>query len=272
MNESSPSVDQLSTSFPIETLEEIIRNCQRNERRLHELERHARHERKKAERILREAYRERDKQISKPQRFFISLDDDKQKIDRNTSSIDNTHRVRFDITEKDKPRKKSSTKDDELDDLARRVEKLLSSLNTQRLEASMLEHDDNQPPLNQSVSLQESLELLRPEFISQSQQRAQRIHHLREERQYKSEVDPERSHSSSITPRPATMTYKEMKQASKKKYEQLPEYHDRLQQGLISEIRRRNYLRAKLFRIRLRQHVLLHGRTNIDASLKMIDI
>jgi hypothetical protein len=251
MNESSPSVDQLSTSFPIETLEEIIRNCQRNERRLHELERHARHERKKAERILREAYRERDKQISKPQQFFISIDDN---------------------TEKDKPRKKSSTKDDELDDLARRVEKLLSSLNTQRLEASMLEHDDNQPPLNQSVSLQQSLELLRPEFISQSQQRVQRVNHLREERQYKSEVDPERSHSSSITPRPVSMTYKEMKQASKKKYEQLPEYHDRLQQGLISEIRRRNYLRAKLFRIRLRQHVLLHGRTNIDASLKMIDI
>ena len=51
------NIDHLPTSLSIETLEEIVRNCQRNEQRLHELERHTRHERKKAEHLLRETYR-----------------------------------------------------------------------------------------------------------------------------------------------------------------------------------------------------------------------
>ena len=280
--------DQLSTSFSIEALEEIIHNCQRNERRLHELERHTRHERKKAERILRETYQEREKQLSislnkslqpKPQQFFVSLDDeDKQvkpssaKTDSKTT-IDNTQRVRFNLPEKDKPRKKPSNKDDELDDLARRCEQLLSRLNTQCLEASMLAHDNDNNQNDQSISLQQSLELLRPEFISHSRQRVQHINHLREERECKPSNDSNSitSRHVQIYPRPVSFSYKEMKQSSKKKYQQLPEYHDRLRQGLLSEIRQRNYLRAKIFRIRLRQHVLSHGRTNIDKSLTMID-
>jgi hypothetical protein len=297
--------DQLSTSFTVEALEEIIHNCQRNERRLHELERHTRHERKKAERLLRETYQEREKQSSislnnssqpKPQQFFVSLDDEDNQVYRQQnnkdkpssartdsktttkerqSTIDNTQRVRFNLPEKDNQKKKPSNKDDELDDLARRCEQLLSRLNTQCLEASMLAHDDdNKQNHSQSISLQQSLELLRPEFISHSRQRVQHINHLREERECKSETDHERSYSTrhaQTYPQPVSFSYKEMKQSSKKKYQQLPEYHDRLRQGLLSEIRRRNYLRAKIFRIRLRQHVLSHGRTNIDKSLTMID-
>jgi hypothetical protein len=62
-----------------------------------------------------------------------------------------------------------------------------------------------------------------------------------------------------------------MKQATKKKYEQLPEVKDRRLQHQMEDIRRRNVLRAKVFRTRLRQHVVRHGRTNIDESLTMIE-
>lgn len=65
--------------------------------------------------------------------------------------------------------------------------------------------------------------------------------------------------------------YKEMKRSTKKKYEQLPEVNERLQRELNNEMKRQNALRAKIFRHRLRQHVLLHGRTNIDESLTILD-
>jgi alstrom syndrome protein 1 len=154
------------------------------------------------------------------------------------------------------------------------------------------------------MSLQQSLELLRPEFISRSRQRARRVRLLREEREHNIEIDRERrqmllfscstccsnpknrtvsSASSSrqqisyVIPydRPNSsrvpLTYRQMKQATKKKYDQLPEVKDRRLQNQMDDIRRRNYLRAKVFRARLRQHVARHGRTNIDESLTMID-
>ena len=158
------------------------------------------------------------------------------------------------------------------------------------------------------MSLQESLELLRPEFISRSRQRARRVRLLREEREHNTEIERERERMllfscstccthpskrtiSSAPSRPTTtqrnisfivpyeqskqtrmpLSYRQMKQETKKKYEQLPEVKDRRLQNQMDEIRRRNVLRAKVFRTRLRQHVARHGRTNINESLTMID-
>lgn len=234
-----------------------------------------------------------------------------------------------------------SSKDEELADLARRCEDLLSRLHTQRSRAEMLENSTHQyeyyrrptPPSSSSyeshsnhqhhsprhrslsptplppappppMSLQESLELLRPEFISRSRQRARRVRLLREEREHNTEIEREREQmllfscstcSTNPSKRPVAsapparrnisflvpyepphssrlpLTYRQMKQQTKKKYEQLPEVKDRRLQNQMDEIRRRNVLRAKVFRTRLRQHVARHGRTNIDESLTMID-
>ena len=72
---SSPSSS--NNPLSIEALEEIVRNCQRNEQRLHDLERHTRHERKKAERLLRETNRVlHDQDQGKSREFFVPLDDD----------------------------------------------------------------------------------------------------------------------------------------------------------------------------------------------------
>jgi hypothetical protein len=261
MNKNRHNIDQLYPSLSVDTLEEIVRHCQRNERRLHELERHARHERKKAERLLRETYKqkqEHDKQMAiirnenlKPKQppieYFISFD----------NRQDKTHRVRFNIPEKDHDIQ-NTIKDDQLDDLERRCENLILRLNNQ----------SNDDPQESSPNLQQSLERFRPEFISHSRQRIQRINHLREEREHQ-QILPS---SYRLNSNEVQLTYEEMKQVSKKKYEQLPEVNNRFQQDLMNEMKQRNYLRAKLFQIRLRQHVLLHGgRTNIDESLTMID-
>jgi hypothetical protein len=163
------------------------------------------------------------------------------------------HRVRFNIPTE---RKTIVSQEEELADLSRRCEDLLLSLHTHQNETILSDDDLSlNPDTDQSITLQQALKIFRPEFISHSRERVQRINHLRDERNTHQEP----------------MTYKEMKQASKKKYEQLPEVTNRLQRDLMTEIRRRNYIRAKIFRVRLRQHVLLHGRTNIDESLTMID-
>jgi hypothetical protein len=153
------------------------------------------------------------------------------------------------------------------------------------------------------MSLQQALELLRPEFVSRSRQRVRRIRLLREEREHNTEIDRERQQMllfsctnccSNPTKRtvsaPASrrnisyivpydpsnssrvpLTFREIKRATKKKYDQLPEVNNRRRQNQMDEIRRRNILRAKVFRTRLRQHVIRHGQTNIDESLTMID-
>jgi hypothetical protein len=526
MNESArtarSNIDQSPTSLSIEALEEIVRNCQRNEERLHELERHTRHERKKAERLLHETHltiqdrdsrhtsilentttnddnshreNQKSRQRPKPKEFFVALDDDndentnhhrrptnnnnkslrqdkhllervekllagdgtttssdvmssqeRQKkviekpispveddldekslnidqkqfpleprqipsacsIEYDLSTVDrllsertpiSNHRLRSDshsnqekqtkqiidyneeqdiledkrdqqfyqrlnnyvqtgrFVSPDQERQTTTTddetyqyqsppktslhnRDDELADLTRRCDDLLTRLHTQRNRAEMLEnsthkydyyqrptppstssHESKQqnhhhhhhrhqslspspPPAAPTMSLQQALELLRPEFISRSRQRARRIRLLREEREHNSEIDRERremllfsctncctnpakrtaSASSSsrrnisyIVPyNPSDrsripLTYRQIKQATKKKYEQLPEVHDRRRQNQMDEIRRRNLFRAKVFRARLRQHVVRHGRTNIDESLTMVD-
>lgn len=528
------NTSQSPTSLSIEALEEIVRNCQRNEERLHELERHTRHERKKAERLLKETYRNLQEADSRqtsilenktnndhsymdnnrkvkqqtPRQFYVSLDDEndenetrqhhhhhhhhlnqsrssynanntsnneinnevvnqnkhllervekllagdgtatssdimssqeRQKkivekpaspiedeiydkslnidqkdisehhqlqsecsIECDLSAVDhllsertpiNNQRLKSNIHFKDEDQVKQindekqnssnqqsyeqyhnyltkdpspssrstktnndyypyktrpvsskfSNRDDELADLARRCEDLLSRLQSQRTRAALLENSTHRydyyrqysppnspvyepqehyelpqslsptparlspsPPLQgpPPMSLQQSLELLRPDFISRSRQRARRIRLLREQREHNAEMERdrrqmllfscttccsnpkiravsapnssrraisytvphERSNSSRIT-----ATYQEMKHATKKKYDQLPEVNDRRRQNQMDEIRRRNLLRAKLFRARLRQHVVRHGRTNIDESLSIID-
>jgi len=517
---------QSPTSLSIEALEEIVRNCQRNEERLYELERHTRHERKKAERLLRETYQTMDDRDSRStsivdnlttndnshaddhkskqhpsKEFFVSLDDDddddeknhenenhrrrqsnnnnkthsqdkhllkrvekllagdgtttssevmssqerqKKVVEKRTSPVEddlddkslnmnqknppksrqlpsscsiendlstvdrllseqtpiNNHRMKSNIhlnrdnqtkktidyndekrisakqndqqfydrlnnyvqtgrfvspeSEKQTTPKTTTTtddetyqyksrskprinnKDEELADLSRRCEDLLARLHTQRHHAEMLEnsthhYDYYRRPTPQSsssyeskhhshhhnrsispspppaapppMSLQEALELLRPEFISRSRQRARRIRLLREEREHNTEIARERRQmllfscsNSCANPTKRTvsapssrrnisyivpydqsdssrisLTYRQMKQATKKKYDQLPEVKDRRWQNQMDEIRRRNILRAKVFRARLRQHVVRHGRTNIDESLTMIE-
>ncbi|CAF1392905.1 unnamed protein product [Rotaria sordida] len=67
MNETIYNSNQLSTSLSIDTLQEIVRNYERNEQYIRELIHSTRHERKKAEHILHEIYQtlqECDKQIS----------------------------------------------------------------------------------------------------------------------------------------------------------------------------------------------------------------
>lgn len=228
------------------------------------------------------------------------------------------------------PVPKPNNKDDELSDLARRCEDLLSRLHAQRSRAEVLErsppahehyrrltpsptprsyesqshhHRSFSPTPPPPMTLQQALELLRPEFISRSRQRARRVRLLREEREHNTEIDRERQQMLLFScntcytkpskralsapparrnvafdipherPNPARLpvSYREMKQATKKKYQQLPEVNDRRRQAQMEEIRRRNILRAKVFRARLRQHVIRNGRTNIDESLTMID-
>ncbi|CAF0903421.1 unnamed protein product [Rotaria sordida] len=520
--QSARNIGQSPISFSIDALEEIVRNCQRNEERLHELERHTRHERKKAERLLRETYRTMqdgdsqntsnilenktnndhsyiDHQQSK--QFFVSLDNENEEnenhycqqsntnnnnnnnnnkgtvrqnkhllervekllagdgtttssdimssqerqkniiekptspteddleekslnidhiqklpdsrqlqsacsIEYDLSTVDhllpertpiNNHRIKSNVhfnqedqtkkindynnekkilsdkrdqqfyerynnyittnrsvssrpekqqTKPDdgtyqyesRPMSRINNKDEELTDLARRCEDLLTRLHSQRNRAVMLEnsthhydyhrrqtsprsstykskqHDHHHhhhqpvspsppPEAAPSMSLQQALELLRPEFISRSRQRVRRIRLLREERERNAEIDrerrqmllfsctnccsnpPKRAISAPSTRRNISYiapydrldssqipsTYYQMKKATKKKYDQLPEVTDRRRQHQMDEIRRRNLLRAKVFRARLRQHVVRHGRTNIDESLTMVD-
>lgn len=226
--------EQMMQSFPssIETLEEIIRNYQRNEQRLHELQRHVRHERKKAERLLHETYQREELSHKRrdPIEYFISFE-------KNQPS--KPHRVRFNLPERNL--------DEELSDLSHRCENLLSTLQFYRPRKAIF----SPLPNNESnVTLQEALEHSRPDFVSHSRQRVEHIYHPGEER---------------------SATRAEMNKSTKDKYEQLPEVNERLQKELFEEVKRRNYLRAKIFRHRLRQHVLLHGRTNIDESLTMMD-
>lgn len=222
-----------SSLASIETLEEIIRNYQRNEQRLHELQRHVKHERKKAERLLHESYQSHEHTYEKkePVEYFLSFENRKPS---------QSHRVRFDLPETDRARNTN----DELSDLSRRCENLLSTLHFYRprktIFSAVPHHDQN------DVTLQQALELSRPEFISHSRQRVEQIHQ-------------------------PLFNYAEMKRSTKDKYDQLPEVNDRLQRELFEEVKRRNYLRGKIFRHRLRQHVLLHGRTDIDESLTMMD-
>jgi hypothetical protein len=522
-NRTTRNTAQSPTSLSIEALEEIVRNCQRNEERLHELERHTRHERKKAERLLRETYRTMENRDSQnisivenntttdnshaneqkskqrpSKEFFVSIDDydadvndenekhshrqssssnnnnkihsqdkhllervekllagdgtttssdvmssqerQKKAVEKRTSPVEddldekslntnqkklpesrqlpsacsieydlsavdrllsertpvNTQRNKSDtqlnrenqtkqptddndekkiigdqrdrqfyerlnnyvqtgrffspepskqnttITDdethqsKSHPAPKIDNKDEELADLARRCEDLLARLHTQRHHAQMLENSTHHfdyyrrqtPPRSSSyeskyhhhryhrsispspspeapspMSLQQALELLRPEFISRSRQRARRIRLLREEREHNAEIDRERQRMllfsctnccanpikrtksapsqrrsiSYIVPYDQSdssripLSYRQMKEATKKKYDQLPEVKDRRFQNQMEEIRRRNVLRAKLFRTRLRQHVARHGRTDIDESLTMIE-
>ncbi|CAF1305648.1 unnamed protein product [Adineta steineri] len=259
MNERIHKTDQLQSSLSIETLQDIIRNYQRTEQRLQELERYTRHERKKAEHLLREKYRtnhEKPKQQQQSIEFFIPINNDnhsfkkinKKKIlkeQQKTSTIDTTHRVRFDIPENHNIPINSlneQNKNDDLDDLSRRCDDLLSRLKTDRNQRTILKNKDcnsylqksSSQPIDKSITLRQVLTFLRSS-------------------------DP-------------NILNEEINQVLKKKHEQPSTYNDELERSPISEIQRRNYLRTEILRIRLRQHHLLHSGTKIDDSLKMIDI
>ena len=232
----------MNRSSSIETLEKIVKNYQRNEQRLHDLQQYVRHERKKAERLLNEAT-QRPKQ---PVEYFLSFDNDQPKKSTH-------HRVRFTLPNDESKRKNY---DDELAELSQRCENLLSTLHFYRPRSALFSPLSNN---DSSLTLQEALHVSRPDFISHSQQRSEHIQHLREDRQYHR------------TRTPSPVHYIEMKRTTKEKYDQLPEVNERLQKDLSDENKRRNYLRAKLFQHRLQQHVLLQGRTNINESLTMLN-
>ncbi|CAF1054559.1 unnamed protein product [Adineta ricciae] len=135
MNRRIPNVDQLASSHRIETLQDIVRNCQRNEQRLLELERHTRHERKRAERLLREkSYQKQEESQQKAVKFFITLDNDPTTRTKTSKSCKTVkqNRVRFDfLTENASASYKPKVPTDNIDnfdDLARRCEDLLLRL------------------------------------------------------------------------------------------------------------------------------------------------
>ncbi|CAF1196462.1 unnamed protein product [Adineta ricciae] len=135
MNRRIPNVDQLVSTNRIETLQDIVRNCQRNEQRLQELERHTRHERKRAERLLREkSYQKQEESQQQAVKFFITLDNDpitRTKTSKSCKTL-KQNRVRFDfLTENSSPPYKPKVPTDNIDnfdDLARRCEDLLLRL------------------------------------------------------------------------------------------------------------------------------------------------
>lgn len=186
-------------SMSIEDLEDFIRTCRENEQRLHELKRHTRHERKRAEYLLQELHR---LPIKPSVEYFLSFDSDEQRTKQPS-------RVRFNLPDSNQ----SVSQDEELADLSRRCEDLLVRLHSPSISLQPAKRNDYEQPFR----------------------------------------------------------YQNMKRSTKKKYEQLPEVNERLQRELNNEIKRRNSLRAKIFRHRLRQHVLLHGRTNVDESLTILD-
>lgn len=249
------STDKLPTSFSIETLQEIVRNCQRNEQRLKELKRHARYERMKVERLLRETYQTEYKQTSdhpksKPQQslqYFISFDDDtiknrrqntknktskkilKERQKKSTqcmcSIADHTHRVRFNIPENNK--------------------------NIQT------DHFISSNERKKSTDIDAELDKL----SRQCEDLLLRLHTYHNQATL---LDNDDDHLQQQSP-------SQLQQASKEKYSQLSETNDQLQEDLISEIQRRNHLRTEILRLRLRQHDLLYGRTKTNESLKLIE-
>ncbi|CAF2685900.1 unnamed protein product [Rotaria sp. Silwood2] len=225
-----------------------------------------------------------------------------QSIYSNHSIVgNNNHRVRFNIPENKNDiqsnnhissyqQKKSTSINDKLSELARRCEDLLSCLHTDRNHITVLENPTNYskqtsfcPHHNQTITIQQAHELLHPEIIAYSRQRINLLHKENKhniENDHKCQQLIPLSHSNLIsyqTSQPnlirLPVTYKdEMKQTLMKKYEQSSEVNYRLRPSLINEIQQRNFLRAKILQIRLRQHALLHSRTNTNESLMMIDI
>jgi hypothetical protein len=268
MNENIHSPIQLPTSFSIKTLQQIVRNCQRNEKRLQELERYTRHERKNAERLLRETHQtkhEYGKQTSdnvKPKqqqsvKFFISLNDD---ITKKAKTRHKPRRQNYKSQTRDKPvfeqvdRKKT---------LKERQKKSTPSIHatidhSHRVRFNMPENNKN-IQTDRFISCNErkkstNIDIELDALARRCEDLLSRLH------TQVTILDSDNYHSR-----------QEIQQSSKKKHEQLSEDTDQLQQGFISEIQRRNYLRKEILRIRLQQCDLLQGRTNTNELLKMID-
>jgi len=259
MNESIHSTIQLPTSFPIKTLQQIVRNCQRNEKRLKELERYTRYERKNAERLLRETHQtkhEYGKQTSdnvKPKqqqsvKFFISLNDDI------TKTRHKPRRQNYKSQTRDKP---SFERADRKKTLKERQKKSIHATvdHTHRVRFNIPENIQTDSCISfnerkKSTNIDIELDAL----SRRCEDLLSRLH------TQVTILDSDNYHSR-----------QEMQQSSKKKHEQLSEDTDQLQQSFISEIQRRNYLRTEILRIRLQQCDLLQGRTNTNELLKMID-
>jgi len=262
MNESIHSTIQLPTSFPIKTLQQIVRNCQRNEKRLKELERYTRYERKNAERLLRETHQtkhEYGKQTSdnvKPKqqqsvKFFISLNDDitktRHKPRRQNSKSQTRDKQRADRKKTLKERQKKSTPSIHATiDHSHRVRFNIPENNKKIQADRFISCNERKKSTNIDTEL-DALSRRCEDLLS-------RLH------THVTILDSDNYHSR-----------QEMQQSSKKKHGQLSEDTDQLQQGFISEIQRRNYLRKEILRIRLQQCDLLQGRKNTNELLKMID-
>ncbi|UJR08800.1 hypothetical protein I4U23_013055 [Adineta vaga] len=157
MNKRKLNIDKSTPSLSIETLQDIIQNCQRNEQRLKELERHTRHERKRVERLLQEKsnqVQEDQEQQQQPVKFFITLDNDKRTIKKKSSQSrrqQKQNRVRFDVqtdrlSSVQQPNLPSNNIE-EFDDLARRCEDLLLRLRIHTKQSKALQSHE---PFNPS--------------------------------------------------------------------------------------------------------------------------
>ena len=212
-----PTEERLSfSSRSCENLEEIIRYCHGHEHYLRDLARQTRRERKKAERLLRET-----SQRKQSEAFFIAFDDHKAKqhARRSVSTGQRkAHRVRFHTNGDDDEQPMAKTRANENDDdLTRRCDDLLSRLQIQRHRAAALEKSS----LVRSAAL-----TARPAAVTHLQHA---LEHLR------------------------PLKYQDMHGLSINNSSQI---RDRLQASPVEEIRRRNYLREQILRIRLRQHAL----------------
>lgn len=158
MNRRIPNGDQLTPTHCVETLEDIVRKCQRNEQRLQELERHTRHERKRVERLLREkSYQKQEESQQSAVKFFITLDNDTATRTKTSTSrkTPTQNRVRFDfpIENSSPPYKPKVPTDnvDDFDDLARRCEDLLLRLRIHTKHSKALQSRESFNPSTHST-------------------------------------------------------------------------------------------------------------------------
>ncbi|KAK2896536.1 hypothetical protein Q8A67_011024 [Cirrhinus molitorella] len=125
----------------------------------------------------------------------------------------------------------------------------------------------NKPSALVRLSLQEALELHRPEFVSRSRERMKRLGFLVEERRLQAVFSrereelfnypaPSRQYRPAPVPRKRVVPRKEMVQRSKQKYAQLPEVQKRREEERRQAEYRSYRLNAQLFNKKVTNHVL----------------
>ncbi|KAM9070906.1 centrosome-associated protein ALMS1-like isoform 8-T8 [Sarcophilus harrisii] len=139
-----------------------------------------------------------------------------------------------------------------------------------------LEQDKEAPPRFVKAGLQESLERLRPDFISRSKARVKRLRLITEERKLQRLLQRERdqlfnteeqqresqdmagflSKKGYVTMRNRIITKKEMVQRSKRLYEQLPEVRKRREEEQRKSVYSTYRFRAQLYKMKITNRVL----------------